>query len=117
MNTTASLKALTDPNNQKTRWTHRKIAYNALKGCELTYLEIAAKVRLKPEQVWKRTSDMYKEDILIIVGEKEENGQPHSIYAHNQNPPTEKKLTYIQYCKTREDWKHIYEALINHKIN
>jgi hypothetical protein len=115
MTTTASLKALTNPNNMETRWTHRKIAYNALKDCQLTYIEVAEKVRMKPEQIWKRLSDMYKEDILIIVGEKEENGQPHSIYAHNPNPPKEKKPTYIQYCNTREDWKHIYDALINHK--
>jgi hypothetical protein len=116
MNTTASLKALINPNNQKTRWTHRKIAHNALKGCELTNREIAAKVRLKYEEIWKRTSELHMADMIIIVGEKLENGQPNSIYAHNPNPPKEKKLTYPQYCKTREDWKHIYDALENHKL-
>lgn len=117
MTTAASLKALTDPNNMKTRWTHRKIAYNALKDCELTYLEIAAKVVLRPDQVWKRVSDMYAEDILIIVGEKEENGQPHSIYAHNPNPPKEKKPPLKKWLET--DYPHIlheWEALHCHKL-
>jgi hypothetical protein len=118
MTTEASIKALLDPINAKTRWVHRKIIHNALKGCELTYLEIAAKVVLKPEQVWKRCSDMYKEDIFIIVGKKEENGRPHSIYAHNPEPPNPngKKPTFAEYAKTRKDWKHQYRVLIHHEI-
>ncbi len=119
MTTKASLKALLSPNNQQTRWTHRKIIYNALKGCELTYLEIAAKVRLKPEQVWKRASDLEHEDILIIVGQKEENGQPHSIYAQNPNPPNldGKIPPFKEWVKENHpDIWHKYRALYHHEI-
>lgn len=115
--TQASNKALNDENNQHTRWTHRKIIFNALKGCELTYLEIAAKVRLKPEQVWKRTSDMQKEDILIIVGHKEENGQEHSIYARNPNPTYKKYESLRAFIKRKyPNVLHEWQALNEHKL-
>ena len=91
MTTTASIKALTDPNNMKTRWTHRKIAYNALKGCELTVREVAKKVVKPYNAMQKRMDELEKEGMLIIVGEKLEKGQPNSIYKHNPNPPKASK--------------------------
>jgi len=116
MTTKASLKALTSLPNQDTRWTHRRIAHNALKGCELTIREVAAKVRKPYNAMQKRISELLEDEMIVECGEKDENGQANSIYKHNPNPPTEKKPTFIQYAKTREDWKHQYRAEIHHEL-
>jgi hypothetical protein len=68
----------------------------------------------------RRISDLVSNDKVVIVGKRKHFKRNISLYSVKDQMelyPTEKKLTYIQYCKTREDWKHIYEALINHKIN
>jgi DNA-binding Lrp family transcriptional regulator len=119
MTTTASLKALTDPNNQKTRWTHRKIIYNALRDCKLTNREIAAKVRLKYEQVWKRTSELHMADMIIIVDEKEEDGQANSIYMINPNPTDTSKIKIKFKDWAKKEYPNIwteYRTLIHHEL-
>ena len=120
MSTKASIKALTDPNNAKTRWTHRKIAYNALKDCELTIREIATKTRLTYNQVQKRISELLEDGMITEYSGKQENGQPNTIFRINPNPPkpSPKKPTLSQFVK--EHYPHIlveYNGRNNHKIN
>ena len=104
MTTQASIKALTDPNNQRTRWTHRKIAYNALKGCYLTIRQVSEKVVKPYNAMEKRMDELEKEGFLVICGARFENGQPNSVYKHSPTLPelSHKKPTLRQYLKEKD---------------
>lgn len=119
--TTASKQAFSKPENQLSFWSHKKICLNALKNEPkgLTYREVAAKVRLKPDQCWKRLSELHTEGRIITCGVKEENGNANSIYAINDNPPLfhVKKLTLREFIeKENPALLHKYEALHEHKL-
>jgi hypothetical protein len=67
----------------------------------------------------RRLSDLVSKDKVIAVGKRKHFKRNISLYSVKDQfelYPTEKKLTFHQYCKTREDWKHIYESLVNHKL-
>lgn len=86
--TTASKETYAKPENQIGYWTHRNICFNALKNEPkgLTYREVAAKVRLKPDQCWKRMSELHTDGEIKIIGEREENGNANSVYVINPEP-------------------------------
>jgi hypothetical protein len=98
------------------RKKHRKLVFSV---CWIgrTNREIATATGLKYNQVQKRSSELYLSGEFKIIGEKIEGGRANPIYIQSKaTSKPDKKLTYPEYCKTREDWKHIYEAVVNHKL-
>jgi hypothetical protein len=70
-------------------------------------------------EVQRRISDLVNVDKVIAVGKRKHFKRNISLYSVKDQLelyPTEKKLTFIQYANTREDWKHIYEAVVNHEL-
>jgi len=112
--TTASKQSY--PKTKELRKKHRKQVYSV---CWIgrTNREIATATGLKYNQVQKRSSELHSDGEFKVIGDKLEGGRANSIYIQsNATKKPDKKLTFIQYCKTREDWKHIYESLVNHKL-
>lgn len=119
MATRASIEALTSLPNQQTRWTHRRIAYNALNNCELTIREISTKVVKPYNAIQKRISELLEDGMIVECGERLENGQTNTIFKQNPNTPTEieKRLTFMQFAKKhRPQWIAEYESLCLHRL-
>jgi len=114
MTTQASKKAFSA--TTQLRKKHRALVYSV---CWIgrTNREIATATGLKYNQVQERSSELHSDGEFKVIDEKIEGGRANSIYIQSKaTSKPDKKMTYLEYCKTREDWKHIYEALINHKL-
>ena len=88
---------------------HKNIILESMKdGLKRTYKEIAFKVRLRDDQVWKRVSELESDGKLINVGTVEVNGRSNTLYQFNFNnlPPT-KKQSFTDFVK--EHHPEIYE--------
>lgn len=119
--TTASKQAYFNPDNQVRRISHKQKCYNALIGeiMGLTYPEIAVKAYLKPEQTWKRVSELHKDEEIIIIGTRIFNNREFSVYLINNQPQLFRtpKLTFKQFVKQKyPNILHEYEVLHEHKL-
>ena len=114
---TTSKKAYTK--GQIEFWTHRNIITEAMKdGVKRTYREIASKVVLKDEQVWKRVSELEASGTLIDVGIKNVNGNPNTLYQFNfDGSKSTKKPQFKKWCKeVHPEIVHEFDVLFNHEL-
>jgi len=116
--TTQSTKAYFDESNTKSRVSHRKMCLLGLEREQngLTYKQLAAKIGLKPEQVWKRLSELHTENMIAIAGTTD----TYSRYKLVREPglfPVEKKPTFTDWAKQNEPeiWRK-YRVLIWHEL-
>ena len=117
--TTKSKDAYFDEGNTKRRETHREMCLRGLQRelNGLTYDQLAAKIGKKPDQVWKRLSELYAEKLIDIAGTTD----THSRYRLVREPglpfPVEKKLTWAQFAKKKhpESYRE-WEILNQHKL-
>ena len=100
-------------------WTHRNIITEAMKdGQKRTFREIAAKVRLTNEQVWKRVSELEADGTFISVGTKDFNGNQNTLYQYNfDGRNSTKKQSFTAFAKeVHPDWITEYEIKVLHKL-
>ena len=118
--TTSSSKAFTRPENDIKFWTVRNIVFNALKSepAGMTYREIARKVRLTPDAVWKRASELHKAGKIKIIEKRLENGFPNSIYAINPEAEDFKPVPTLREWlhASHPEILHKYQVLIKHEL-
>lgn len=100
-------------------WTHRNIIVEAMKdGLKRGYKEIAFKVRLKEEQVWKRVSELESDGRLINVGTVKINGRENTLYQYNFNhlPATKKQSLKDWLKKEHPEILNKYKILVQHEL-
>lgn len=100
-------------------WKHKNIILESMKdGLKRTYKEIAFKVRLRDDQVWKRVSELEADGKLINVGTVEVNGRSNTLYQLNfNNLPSTKKQSFSDFVKGK--YPNIYEEykiLVLHEL-
>lgn len=114
---TTSKKAYTK--GQIEFWTHKNIITEAMKdGEKRTFREIARKVRLRDDQVWKRVSELETDGVLINVGTKDYEGRPNTLYQYNiEGVKPTKKQSFRDWCNVHHpEVVHKYDVLVKHEL-
>ena len=116
--TTQSKQAYFNEANGKARETHRQ---RCLKGLErettgLTYMQLAAKIGLKPDQTWKRVSELNRDGLIMICGTTDTYSRYRLIrepglFKPEKVPPLKKWLSLFH-----PEILHKYQILIKHEL-
>jgi hypothetical protein len=116
--TNKSKQAYANQQNAERRITHRQKCLNGLERetTGLTYLQLAAKIGLKPDQTWKRASDLHKDGLIMICGTTD----TYSRYKLVREPglfKPEKVPHLAKWLKENhfEIWQK-YQILIKHEL-
>ena len=117
--TTKSTDAYFDEGNTKRRETHREMCLRGLQREPngMTYHQLATKIGLKPEQVWKRLSELYAQNLIEIAGTTDTYSRYRLVREPGLPFPVAKKPTLAAWLKEkhREVWNE-WDLLQNHNL-
>ena len=88
MKTLASTKTYHNVTNLVSRLSHREIIFKHFNNTNGSYTirEVSKALKWDYTRCQKRMTDLFNSDLLKIIGTKEENGNPNSIYTINRMP-------------------------------